>query len=480
MGSRSLPALEPKRVWTHFFELSNIPRCSKQEEQAVEYVRTVAERSALQYRIDDCGNILVYKPTTKVGSEPLAFQSHLDMVCEKNRDTEHDFARDPIRLIEKNGNLHADGTTLGADNGIGVAYMLALMEATDIVHPPLEFLFTVDEEAGMTGAFGLDPSLVKARRLINLDTEEENYICTGCAGGGETVLLLPLGEKGRSKRTKCFTLTVSHLQGGHSGFNMELGRANAIRLLAQTLYRISLTIELEIGSIEGGNKINAIPREASATFFADDIAVVQRSVESIESSFRTEFRNPDGALSITVTEEEGETESYAFFPSMQLIRLLTALPYGVVTTSPDLGGAVETTTNIGTVSIENGAARIACLSRSYNNEKIESVRDSICAIGALCGATMTRMGEYPAWTPDPTSTLLRDLSAVYEAVSGKAPRIGAVHAGLETGIIGEKFERFDMVSLGPSIFYPHSPNEHVEIESVARVWTVLCELLSRL
>jgi dipeptidase D len=469
--------LEPAAVWSHFYALSQIPRCSKNEGRSIEYVRATAERSGLEFREDRAGNIVVLKKGSpgREKESPIALQAHLDMVCEKDGSSSHRFDQDPLSLFIKDDRVYATGTTLGADNGIGAAYMLALASEAHST-PPLELLFTVDEEAGMTGAFELDEGLLTAQRLINLDTEEEDCLCIGCSGGGEAHIDFPIGERGTADSPH-YRLSVSGLKGGHSGFNIHLGRGNAIQILGRALYGALDRGHLRIASISGGNKMNAIPREAVCEFStAMPESELNAMVDAMRESCREVYRRSgeEIRLDLEVIEPAPVLSPEA---SAALIRMITALPCGMIAMSRDLVDTVETSTNVGIIRTEPDRIHIVNLTRSFLDVEMDMVRNRIGAVSELAGAICLKSGEYPAWKMNRTSPLLKRAEAVYERHLGRMPRIIAVHAGLETGIFGKKFPGIDMISMGPDIFYPHSPGEHVSIQSVQRVWRILLEIL---
>jgi dipeptidase D len=475
--------LEPRSLWRHFDRILEIPRGSRKEEQIRAYVVEVAERSQLQYRADAAGNILVTKPGSP-GREQVAItvlQSHLDMVNEKNADVEHDFATDPIRPERDGDYLTATGTTLGADNGIGVAAMLAIMEADDIQHGPLELLFTIDEETGLTGAAQLDGSMIQGRRLLNLDTEEEGTIYVGCAGGGDTRLALDLTWTETLAGSDTLRLTLRGLKGGHSGVDIHLQRANAIQVLARILDAAGAA-DLRLAHFQGGNMRNAIPREATAT-----VAIPHGQLQEFRERALGEFDaarkafaavEPDMALGI----EEGEAPEQVMdsTSSWKLIHLLHAIPHGVAAMSYDIPDLVETSTNLAVARIDDRELRVLTNTRSSVASELRALRHRIRAIAHLAGATAELGDAYPGWKPDLDSPILATVREVYAEHLGRQPHVKAVHAGLETGIIGEKVPGMDMVSIGPQIEFPHSPDERVKIPSVDEFYTLLVRVLERL
>lgn len=476
--------LEPTALWRHFDRILAIPRGSKQEEKIRAYVVEVAERNQLRYRADAAGNILVTKPAAP-GREHVAItvlQSHLDMVNEKNADVDHDFATDPIRPERDGDYLTAAGTTLGADNGIGVAAMLALMEADDTEHGPLELLFTIDEETGLTGAARLDGSMIEGRRLLNLDTEEEGTIYVGCAGGGDTRLALDLAWTDTPPGAETLRISLRGLKGGHSGVDIHLQRANAIKVLARILDAAGRGADVHLGHLYGGNMRNAIPREATANVTLPHTRVAefrQRALDEFDAA-RQAFAaaEPDMALGI----QEGDTPERVMdtASSWRVIHLLQALPHGVAAMSYDIPDLVETSTNLAVARVDDGALHVLTNTRSSVASELTALRHRIRAIGHLAGASVEFGDAYPGWQPDLQSPILATVRDVYAQQLGRQPEIKAVHAGLETGIIGQKVPGMDMVSIGPQIEFPHSPDERVRIPSVGEFYSLLVRVLERL
>jgi dipeptidase D len=376
----------------------------------------------------------------------------------------------------------ATGTTLGADNGIGVAALLALAEADDVEHGPLELLFTIDEETGLTGAMQLDGSLLRGRRLINLDSEEEDGICVGCAGGGQSTLLLPLSSAATDGGTAALALTLKGLKGGHSGIDIRLQRGNAIKLLARLLHAAAQAVPLRVAEFRGGNKHNAIPREASAVILVGDDAVASfRAALGDElDAIRLEYAVADPGIELEIADAPLPERAWDAGSGMRALHLLEALPHGVIAMSQDIPGLVETSTSLATAGVEGGALELVCSTRSSINPALDAVRRRIRAIATLAGATVEEKDAYPGWKPDLTSPLLAVVKSVHRDVMGQEPQIEAVHAGLECGIIGEKVPGTDMISIGPQIENPHSPDERVRIDSVGRFWQVLTGTLQQL
>jgi dipeptidase D len=476
--------LEPRALWSHFDRVLSLPRGSKRESRIREHVLDLARRRGLDAIVDGAGNVLVRKPAAP-GREPAActvIQSHLDMVQEKNADVVHDFDRDPIRPRRDGAFLKASGTTLGADNGIGVAAMLALLDSDAVAHGPLELLFTVDEETGLSGAAGLDGDLLRGRRLINCDSEEEGLITIGCAGGADTRLRLPTGEAPVAPGSRALTLSVSGLRGGHSGIDIHLERGNAAKIVLRALHAARERGRLRIASIAGGSAHNAIPREAAATIVTSGAALepIERALRAELDLVASEIRLADPGFTATVARVEAPPSAFGEAETDAALRLAVALPHGVTAMSLAIAGLVETSTNFAVVRARDGALEMLMSSRSSIASALAALRRSIRAVGELGGAEVEEHEGYPGWTPNVASALLATVRAVHVDALGFPPRVGAVHAGLECGIIGEKVPGMDMVSIGPTIQFPHSPDERVEIETVGRFWRLLTVTLERL
>jgi dipeptidase D len=476
--------LEPQALWRHFDRILTIPRGSREEDRAREYVLEVAARRGLTHRRDAAGNVVVRKPATagRDGDALTVLQAHLDMVNEKNADVGHDFARDPIRPRREGDWLMATGTTLGADNGIGVAALLALAEADDVAHGPLELLFTIDEETGLTGALQLDGGLLEGRRLINLDSEEEDAICVGCAGGGQSTLALPLTFEAPPTGAAACMLALRGLRGGHSGLDIRLQRGNAVKLLARLLHAAAHHVPLRLAAFQGGNKHNAIPREAAAVVLVPggDGAALRAALERELAAIRLEYAVADPGIELAIAECAPPRQVWGEACSTRALHLLDALPHGVLAMSQHIPGLVETSTSLATAGVEHGALTLVCSTRSSIDAALAAVRRRIRAMGELAGAAVEEKEAYPGWQPDIASPLLAVVKEAYREVMGRDPRLEAVHAGLECGIIGEKAPGMDMVSIGPQIENPHSPDERVGIDSVERFWRVLTATLERL
>ncbi len=476
--------LEPRTVWTHFDRILAIPRASKDERALRDYIQSLAQRHGLEHETDATGNLVVRKPATAghAGAAVTILQAHLDMVQEKNSDVVHDFARDPIRPRRDGEWLKASGTTLGADNGIGVATLLAVLEAGDLTHGPLELLFTVDEETGLTGAAGLAPTLLRGRRLINVDSEDEGVVTIGCAGGATSRLALALAWEPARADDAAIELRLHGLRGGHSGIDIHLQRGNAIVLLARALDAATSRAPFRLADFAGGNAHNAIPREARATVVAQGSSIdgIRAAIEAELAAIRNELATADPGPALEIQTAGAPARIWDRPTTARALALLCGLPHGVAAMSLDIPGLVETSDNLATVSVDGERLSVLLSTRSSVASSLGALRRKIRAIATLAGAAVEELDGYPGWKPDVASPLLAILSSVHEQQTGSPPRVGAVHAGLECGILGEKYAGMDMVSFGPQIEAPHSPDERVKIDSVGRFYDLLAATLARL
>ncbi|UCF68750.1 MAG: aminoacyl-histidine dipeptidase [Acidobacteriota bacterium] len=475
---------EPKSLWRHFDHILTIPRGSKKEQAMREYVIQVTKRSGLDYQVDDTGNVVVRKPPSS-GREQVAvtiLQGHMDMVNEKNSDVDHDFDKDPIKPRRDGEYLKATGTTLGSDNGIGIATMLAIMEAKDLEHGPLELLFTVDEETGMTGASGLAGNMLEGRRLINTDSEEEGVLTIGCAGGVDSRLYLSIAGIEAPPASKALSIAVRGLRGGHSGVDIHLQRGNAIKLLVRALFAVSLEHRFLLAEIKGGSAHNAIPREASAKVVvpANESAAIRSSIEKELRAAQNEWRTVDPKLDYQVQHSGVPQQVWDEATTGRALGLINALPHGVIMMSNDIEGLVETSTNVALVGVEDEQLSVLISSRSSVMTALGALCQRIRAAAQLAGARVEQGDGYPSWQPNIDSELLGVFQRTHEKVLGSNPRIGAIHAGLECSIIAEKYPGMDMISFGPQIEFPHSPDERVKVESVEKFYRVLTAVLEEL
>ncbi len=483
--SDAIAGLQPELVWKYFAEIARIPRGSGNEAQIARYILDKASEFGLEAKQDKTGNVVVRVPASE-GKEQVpmvCLQGHMDMVCEANVDKKHDFTKDPIELIRDGNVLTANGTTLGADNGIAVATGLALMEDRTIPHGPLEILFTVEEETGLTGAKGLEPGFVESRTLLNLDSEEEGAIYVGCAGGRDTVGTWRLKYKDRSKKSVPMRLSVKGLKGGHSGLDIDKGRGNAIKILNRVIMGL-FDKRVRIASLEGGNLRNAIPREATAVLYVPlkHVDDVKAFVERFDATVKAEFARLDPDVHVTIEQVEVTGHGRVLKKSIQrkICRTLAVLPHGVIKMSPDIPGLVETSTNLASITMSSKEAVVGTSQRSSVASELEEIGQAVVAGLELGGAEVTRDEGYPGWTPNLESPILARAVAVHEKLFGKAPEIKAIHAGLECGIIGECYPGMDMISFGPTLEAVHSPDEKIFIDSVGRFWDFLLGILDAL
>lgn len=482
MSARVMSGAEPEPVWRWFETLCGIPRPSGHEEGVTLMLRSFASERGLDCLVDDVGNVLLRVAGSGGASTsaPICLQAHTDMVAEKLGSSAHDFLRDPIRIEVEGDWLLARETTLGADNGIGVALILALADSRDIPHPPLECLFTIDEERGLTGASRLDPSWISARRLINLDTEEEGRFCIGCAGGIDACLSLRIAAGGSPGGVPA-TVRVEGLRGGHSGMEIGRCRANSIRLLAHTLDALLEIPGTALVDVSGGSKRNAIPRTAEALVLLGDEAAAASAVAGLDRRFREVYTGIEPSLSIALQR----TESVPRPPMSQesarrLVDLLLALPHGVEKRSGISHDLVETSCNLAIVETEGGQAGITMTVRSLLEEGKALLVRRLAAAARCAGAGFRAEGGYPGWKPDPSSRLLAEASDFHSVFYGRPPVVETVHAGLECGIIGDRIGGMDMISMGPDIRDVHAPGERVSISSTERFWRFLTGFLARL
>jgi dipeptidase D len=483
-----LETLEPKHLWTHFDMIRQTPRPSKHEEQIAAAVEGWAKKRGLKVLRDAAGSMTVQVPATPghENAPTVILQGHLDMVCEKNSDVDHDFMTQGIDVVVDGDWVRAKGTTLGADNGIGVAAAMAMADDPDVVHGPLEILCTIDEETGLTGAKMLDPAIVSGMMMINLDTEEDGAIYIGCAGGADTDATLKLSRRRGGLGTVPYRLSVRGLRGGHSGLNIIENRGNAVKMATRTLLAaLDAGIDFDLVSVDGGSKHNAIPRECFAIIRMDPAAdaKLKEIVVACTKDFREEFSatDPDLELAIAqVDESDGVRDVVTVHGRDRLLRLLDGLPHGVLSMSRDVPGLVETSTNLAVVHTENDAAHVVTSHRSSIMPALFAVRRQVQSICNQAGCTVEVDDAYPGWKPNPGSALVQRTVEVYEQVFGNRPEIKAIHAGLECGLLIERKPGMDAVSIGPQIENAHSPDECVQISSVQRFYRHLTALLESL
>jgi dipeptidase D len=492
----AVASLEPQPVWQYFAGIAAVPRASKHEERIREHVRRLAQERGLNVREDSVGNLLIEVPASpgRENAAPTVLQGHLDMVCEKNTGTAHDFDHDPIRLIVDRDPatgeeiVRADGTTLGADNGIGVALALAAATSPEVLHGPLEILCTVDEEMGMTGAASLEPGLFRGKRLLNLDSEDDTVIYIGCAGGGDVTLSWEFPMRPVSARMELARVTVSGLRGGHSGGDIHENRGNANKILVRTLTDPEIK-RVQVASINGGSKRNAIPREAGAVIVASKrtLSALKKVAGRVQEAVKRESAEPNVKVEIESVERGTAPVALTIVDSQRLLWTLEALPHGVLEMHQKLKGLVQTSNNVATVTSEVLPERsrlrvvVGCLSRSSMEGRVETTWAQIAAVGRLAKANVETGNSYPGWDPNPDSPLLGICQRIYRDMYHSDPKVAAIHAGLECGIIGKRMGGdLDMVSFGPRIQGAHSPDERTYPASVQKSYQYLKAVLGEL
>lgn len=474
--------LSPGALWNHFADLNAVPRPSKKEGRVIAFMKAFGESLNLNTYVDDIGNVIIKKPAS-VGMEDrqtVILQSHLDMVHQKNSDTVFDFDQQGIEMYVEGDWVKAKGTTLGADNGIGVSAIMSLLASTDIPHPPLEALFTIDEETGMTGAIALKGGLLDGSILLNLDTEEDDELTIGCAGGIDVTAtgtyndVQPVG-------TAAFQINVKGLKGGHSGVDIHLGRANANKLMNRILFTLTRDCKISIASVDGGSLRNAIPRESKAVIVADNTSAskLPSIIAHLQSVLQHEYATTDPNLSVTFfpVNMPGRVMDADF--QHKLLRSVYTCPNGVYRMSPEIAGLVQTSNNLARVIVNDGAYTIQCLTRSSVDTEKEDLGNAIGCCFELVGASMAYTGGYPGWEPRPDAPIVQIMSSLYQEMFHSPANVDAIHAGLECGILGTNYPEVQMISFGPNIVGPHSPDEKVQISSVQKFWSFLLETLKR-
>ncbi len=482
--SATVRDLEPKKLWNHFADLNEIPRPSKHEEKVIQFAKGFGERLGLKTIIDEVGNVIISKPASS-GMEdrvPIVMQSHLDMVCQKNADTEFDFDTQGIKMVVEDDWVRADGTTLGADNGIGVASILTLLSSDDLEHPAFEALFTVDEETGMTGAKGLKGGILTGEIMLNLDTEEDNELTIGCAGGVDITATHTYSPEETPTGVKGLRIYVRGLKGGHSGVDIHLGRGNANKLMNRLLWLGSREFGLRISRIDGGGLRNAIPRESIA-----DVVIPEDQFGSFIEWFRTagteicnEYKTTDPAAELGIDPIETPKAVLPTDLQSSLLAAVYACPCGIHRMSPDVEDLVQTSNNLARVLVADAKITLSCLTRSSVNSERDDLANAITALFELLGAKIETSGGYPGWQPKPDSPIVKLMADLYVELFGESAHVAACHAGLECGIVGTNYPDIQMISFGPNIRGAHSPDERVQISSVQKYWTFLLETLRRI
>jgi dipeptidase D len=477
----NLNHLQPQLLWKHFENLCAIPRPSKKEAKVGAFVKEFAITQGLDYTVDPTGNVIIRKPATAgLENRPgIVLQAHLDMVPQKNNDVQHDFEKDPIQAYVDGDWVKARGTTLGADNGIGVAAALAVLEAKDLAHGPLEALFTIDEETGMTGANELKAGLLKGAIFFNLDSEEEGELCIGCAGGVNATTAIAYTEEPTHKASEAYKINLTGLKGGHSGVDINLGRGNANKIIVRFLWNAARKYGLRLASIEGGNMRNAIPREASAvvTVPKGKGAELQNDAISFLKTISAELTGVEANIIFTVSPVELPDKVLTQASQSNILNALYVMPNGAIRMIADMPEVVETSTNLAIVKSDGKQVNVACLLRSAVDSAKEDLANAITAVCDLAGSKTELSGAYPGWKPDFDSKALVVMKEVYRKRYGKDPVVKVIHAGLECAIFGKNYPNMDYISFGPTILHPHSPGEKVEISSVVKFWDYLVETL---
>lgn len=482
--NRKIEELAPKGIWKNFKQITQIPRPSKKEGRIIDFIRNFGVKLGLETYADPAGNIIIRKQATPgmENRKGVIFQAHLDMVPQKNSDKNHDFEKDPIDAFIDGEWVKANGTTLGADNGIGVAAMLSVLEADELEHGPVEALFTIDEETGMTGAFALEPGKLQGDILLNLDSEDEGELYIGCAGGIDGNIIFDYQAQEVPANNVPYLIRVYGLKGGHSGLDINLGRGNSNLVLFRLLRKAVQAVGLRLCEFEGGNMRNAIPREAHATVLipADKKELFANLMRSHSQIISKELALAEPDLKIEWSETEKPARVMQPDLQRRLVAAICSCPNGVVRMTDGIPGLVETSTNLSIVRTAEKTVNISCLLRSSVDSAKENLAEVMQVLFELAGAKVSFAGSYPGWKPNMNSAIMKTMEGVYQKRYGKKMEIKAVHAGLECGIIGGLYPNLDMVSFGPTIRHPHSPDEKVHIDSVQKFWDFLVDTLKHI
>jgi dipeptidase D len=482
--SQDVRQLEPQPLWNHFADLNAVPRPSKKEDRVIQFAKEFGESLGLETIVDSVGNVIIRKPAS-AGMEDrqtVVMQSHLDMVCQKNADTEFDFDSQGIQMFVDGDWVRAKGTTLGADNGIGVASIMALLASDDIPHPSLEALFTIDEETGMTGAKGLQGGLLTGSIMLNLDTEDDDELTIGCAGGVDVTARRSYDGEPIPVGWAAMRISVRGLKGGHSGMDIFLGRGNANKIMNRLLWRGAREAGLRVAQIEGGGLRNAIPRESAAVVVVpeDKVAALNALIESESQAIRAEYATTDPELEIEC--QDSDTPDHVIPAALQtkLLGVVYACPCGIHRMCPDVKDLVQTSNNLASVTVKDGKLKICCLTRSSVNSERDDLANAIMAGFELLDAEATASGDYPGWQPVPSASIVKLMADLYEEMFAEPAHVAACHAGLECGIVGTNYPEMEMISFGPNIRGAHSPDECVQVSSVQKYWGFLLETLQRI
>jgi dipeptidase D len=483
--SSEIRVLEPKQLWSKFADLNAVPRPSKKEERVIQFMKDFGKSLGLETVEDEVGNVIIKKPATK-GMEDrkaIVMQSHLDMVHQKNNDTVFDFDTQGIEMHVEGDWVKAKGTTLGADNGLGVATIMAILESDTIAHPSIEALFTIDEETGMTGAMGLKGGLLKGEILLNLDTEEDDEIGVGCAGGVDVTATREYKEEETPEFKTGYIITVKGLQGGHSGMQIHEGLGNANKIMNRLLFDGFENFGLRISEVDGGSLRNAIPRESNAVVAIDAIheEAFELELEQLSDGLKTELKTMEPDLEIVFSKTETPEKIMDLGVQEGITRALYAACNGVYRMSPDIPNLVETSNNIARVIIKDGAIKVGCLTRSSVESSKLDLANTLRSAFELTGCEVEFSGDYPGWAPNMDSAILKVLVPIYKRLNnGEEPHVAACHAGLECGILGQNYPDMDMISFGPNIKGAHSPDERAQISSAQKYWKFVLEILAHI
>ena len=479
--SKEITKLHPEAIWKHFYSLTQIPRPSKKEAAIIKFVKEFGESLGLETIIDEVENVIIKKPATPgmENRKGIILQGHLDMVPQANSGSSFDFAKDPIEAYVDGDWVTANGTTLGADNGMGVAAAMAVLEADDLVHGPVEALFTVDEETGMTGAFGLKAGILDGDILLNMDSEDEGELYVGCAGGTNANVRFESKNQRIPEGFVSLELSVSGLKGGHSGIDIPLERGNSNKILFRFLYETRKKRTILISSLNGGSLRNAIPRESFATILVaqSELEATKKDLISFEKIAQKEIATADPGLQMKLKETDMPESALNSDVTEKLIKAVYACPNGVMRMSTDMDGLVETSTNLAIIKTEDDGVTILCLLRSSVDSARDDLKNQIRCVFELADAKIEFDGEYPGWKPNMDSSILKVCQDVYNDMYGLIPEIKGIHAGLECGLLGGVYPNWDMISFGPTIRFPHSPDEKVNIETVVKFWDFLVQIL---
>lgn len=482
--SQEIRNLEPKAMWNHFADLNEVPRPSKKEERVIAFMKNFGEQLGLPTIIDEVGNVIIKKPASK-GMEnrtTIVLQSHLDMVCQKNSDTDFDFDTEGIKMYVDGDWVKAKGTTLGSDNGIGVASIMALLDSDDITHPPLEALFTIDEETGMTGAMGLKGGLLDAKIMLNLDTEDDDELTIGCAGGIDVNISGSYAVEAVGEDTTAYKLSVTGLSGGHSGMDIHKGLGNANKLINRLLSETGDEFHLRISMIDGGGLRNAIPRESFAKVAVTNerCAIFEQYIKDQAAILQAEHTTTDPNLIISLEKTDKPNKVMPLRIQQHLIRAIYACPNGIYRMSPDIKDLVQTSNNLARVLVKDGEISILCLTRGSVDSEKNDLAQAIKSTFELASLSTIFDGNYPGWAPKRNAGIVKLMSDLYTEMFDENAKVSACHAGLECGILGTNYPDMEMISFGPNIRGAHSPDEKVQISSVQKYWGLLLETLKRI